>query len=199
MAEGLFAEKGYIVARSAISVDDRSFLWTYILQSLGSMKWAKGDRQVPGTPAVYGNPVMETLLEKVQPMVEKLVGLDLFPTYSYVRLYKTGDELAKHTDRPSCEISTTLCVGYEPDQPWPIWIESDGDVEVVLLAGDMLVYKGRELPHWRRRYSGNRLAQVFLHYVDQHGACSEWKFDKRSSLRKPPPCATGRKSRSADA
>jgi hypothetical protein len=39
-----------------------------------------------------------------------------------------------------------------------------------------------ECAHWRAAYEGSHLAQVFLHYVDQHGPHAEWKFDKRPSL-----------------
>ena len=44
--------------------------------------------------------------------MREITGLNLKPTYSYWRLYKTGDVLKRHKDRPSCEVSTTLCLGY---------------------------------------------------------------------------------------
>ena len=40
--------------------------------------------------------------------MEKIQNLKLNPTYSYARIYKTGDILHRHKDRFSCEISTTL-------------------------------------------------------------------------------------------
>lgn len=51
-----------------------------------------------------------------------------------------------------------------------------------LEAGDALLYRGIECPHWRTHFEGDHQAQVFLHYVDQQGPCAEWKFDKRDSL-----------------
>ena len=45
--------------------------------------------------------------------METMTSLELVPTYSYHRLYTTGTELKRHKDRPSCEISTTLCLGYD--------------------------------------------------------------------------------------
>ena len=56
------------------------------------------DDQVPGTYSVYGDIVMETLLLKLQPVMEKYVGLSLVPTVSYARIYKIGDELSRHKD-----------------------------------------------------------------------------------------------------
>jgi hypothetical protein len=139
---------------------------------------------VPGTPFAYGDFAAEGLLKSVQPDVESRVGLALYPTYSYLRLYKHGDCLKRHKDRPACEISVTLCLGYAPDVPWPIWVEHLGTpVAITLSPGDMLIYRGIDVPHWRDAYDGDRLAQVFLHYVDRNGPHSEWKFDKRPGLR----------------
>lgn len=180
-----FAETGYVLIQSAITPGDREFLLGYVLATLGRKSSVKGDAQVPGTPCVYGDFAMETLLEKVLPSLEHRLELKLFPTYSYVRIYKDGDFLPKHIDRPACEISGTVCLGYAPDvPPWPIWVEHNSrSVPVSLNAGDMLVYRGTELPHWRDAFRGQYLAQAFLHYVDQNGPNQAWKFDKRASLR----------------
>ena len=43
-------------------------------------------------------------------------------------LYKQGDELKRHKDRPSCEISTTLNLGGDP---WPIFIDGTGADNVI--------------------------------------------------------------------
>jgi hypothetical protein len=181
-----FAKAGYAVIPEAIPPDQRQFLFDYVLALCGRAVSPQGDEQVPGTPFAYGDFATEGLLKAVQPVVENRVGLALYPTYSYLRLYKHGDRLQRHVDRPACEISATLCLGYLPDSPWPIWVDHSGNaVPITLFAGDMLIYRGIEIPHWREQYSGNRLAQVFLHYVDQNGPHREWKFDKREGLGKP--------------
>ena len=66
------------------------------------------DPQVPGSYAKYGDRLMETLLVKTIDVMQKKTGLKLVPTYSYTRLYRKGNILRRHKDRPSCEISTTL-------------------------------------------------------------------------------------------
>jgi hypothetical protein len=76
-----------------------------------------GDTQIPNTYSHYADPVMETLLVKMLPVMKQHTGLDLVPTYSYARAYKKGDTLHRHKDRPCCEISTTLNLGGDP---WPI-------------------------------------------------------------------------------
>ena len=112
--------------------------------------------------------------------MQTLTGKELVPTYSYHRLYTTGTELKKHSDRPSCEISTTLCLGYDvsnvdaskyPDWDWPMFIEEPNgeEIPVHMKPGDMIIYRGCELKHWREPFWGNNHAQVFLHYNEKGG------------------------------
>jgi hypothetical protein len=179
----LFAQNRLVVLRRLLEEREVSLLYRYAAKAahLGGMR--SGDSQVPGASCSYGDPIMEGLLSKLLPTVDRASGLRLFPTYSYFRVYQTGDVLGRHTDRPSCEISLSLCLGYEGPAPWPIWIEGPrGAMRINLEPGDGLLYRGIECSHWRCPYEGSRLAQSFLHYVDQQGAYSQWKFDKRPSL-----------------
>ena len=159
------------------------------------------DKQVPNTYSHYAYMVMETLLMKVLPKMQQETGLQLIPTYSYARIYKRGDILKRHKDRPSCEISTTLNLG---GNPWPIFIDGTGannvideyknivkpgapeGTKVLLDVGDMLVYSGCELEHWREPFDGDICGQVFLHYNHVNGPFAEKnKFDGRPMLGLP--------------
>jgi|TARA_R100000479_G_scaffold96291_1_gene47723 hypothetical protein len=141
------------------------------------------DDQVPGTYSHYSDVLMDTLLVEVHPIMEKKTKLKLFPTYSYCRVYKKGDVLERHKDRPSCEISTTLNLGGDN---WPIYLEPSGKeglkgVKINLKQGDMLIYSGCELEHWREPFEGEECTQVFLHYSTK----LENRFDKRPMLGLP--------------
>ncbi|BCV06245.1 MAG: hypothetical protein CM15mV129_080 [uncultured marine virus] len=81
------------------------------------------NEQIPNTYSQYANMAMETLLLKCQPGMEKATGLKLYPAYTYARIYKKGDELKRHKDRFSCEISTTMNLGGDD---WPIYLEPSG-------------------------------------------------------------------------
>ena len=145
-------------------------------------------QQVPGTYSHYSNIAMETLLLKCQPIMEKTTGLKLYPSYSYIRLYEKGSELKRHKDRFSCEISTTMNLG---GNDWPIYLEPSGQVgkkgiRVNLKPGDMLVYRGNELEHWREKFKGKECVQVFLHYNNRKTSGSKHNmFDKRLHLGLP--------------
>ena len=206
----------YHVIKGALSYELANFIFNYFLLKRDAVDWMYknnitydngmfgtwSDKQVPNTYSHYSDNVMETLLVKMLPVMAKETGLELVPTYSYARIYKKGDILRRHKDRPSCEISTTLTLGGEP---WPIFIDGTGadnvideyknihkpnapkGTKVLLDVGDMLVYSGCELEHWREPFEGNTCAQVFLHYNHVNGPFAEKnRFDKRPMLGLPP-------------
>ena len=165
------------------------------------------DAQIPNTYAQYANMAMETLLLKCQPGMEKATGLKLYPAYSYARIYKKGDVLKRHKDRFSCEISTTMNLGGDS---WPIYLNpdpkaghvfgpktgphgiqnykptKDKGIKVDLKPGDMLVYSGCELEHWREKFKGKECVQVFLHYNNRKTpGAKDNMFDKRPHLGLP--------------
>ena len=178
-----FAQDGYQVVRSLLDEATCASVLEHLVKLARVGILRRPDEQVPGSPAMYGEPVVEEMLEELKPVVESITGVSLLPTYSYVRLYKPGASLARHQDRDACEISLTLSLGAAPAWQWPIWIEGFRKTEAVCLApGDALVYRAIECAHWRDAFTGEFAAQAFLHYVDQHGRYTDWKFDKRQAL-----------------
>jgi hypothetical protein len=140
------------------------------------------DEQVSQCFAVYGAYIFDSLSLVLQDKISRVVGLNLTPTYSYARIYYKGSTLEKHTDRESCEYSTTICLSSTDD--WPFCIKSkNGEThEIILHPGDMCIYSGCELEHWRNEFMGERVMQCFLHYVDKNGPNKEFEFDKRPML-----------------
>ena len=183
-----FARQGYVAAPALIEPALVDFLWSCVHTKFASLWLSGGDRQVPNTPSKYGDPTFDGLLEYLRPHVEAATGLRLLPTYSYFRLYKHGDVLKRHRDRPACEISVSLNIGQAPDRPWLFHVEGwTGAHAASLFPGDALIYRGLECPHWREPFEGERLVQAFLHYVDAEGPHRVHKFDKRPTLMRAKP------------
>ena len=173
------------VVRNAISKDSCGIL----CESMELMRIVMGNPPDPTIKNAFGYyaPVfLESLMLYMQPTIEKEVGKELFPTYSYGRIYGQGSELLKHTDRPSGEYGVTCCLEKQCD--YPIYFEREGIEEYELEVGDICIYKGIDYPHWRYPYKGTRHIQVFLMYVDAHGEHAEWRHDKREMLCHPPIC-----------
>ena len=121
--------------------------------------------------AMYGDLIFDTLMVNNLEKIENIIDTKLIPQYTFYRLYTEGTELKRHMDRESCEISTTLCLGYDADYSWPIWFKDrDGnEISIETEPGDMIIYKGCDLEHWREPFKGNNHAQVFLHYNIKDG------------------------------
>ena len=136
----------------------------------------------------YGDPAGDILLKLMQPLIEKEVSHSLIPTYSYARVYEKGGVLKRHTDRSACAISGTLFLGGEQ---WPIYIDPTGKIKqkgvrVDMEPGDMLIYSGGDLEHWRNEFKGEHCVQIFLHYNYTGYSQSELnKFDTRPTLGLP--------------
>jgi len=212
-----FRVNRYQVIKKAVSFELANFIYNYFMLKRDAVKWMYDnniiydngmfgtwtDKQVPNTYSHYADMVMETLMMKVLPVMQKETGLQLIPTYSYARIYKKGDILHRHKDRPSCEISTTMNLGGDP---WPIFIDGTGadsilsgretttvvkpnapkGTKVLLEVGDMLVYSGCEIEHWREPFEGENCGQVFLHYNHVYGPFADKnRFDKRPILGVP--------------
>ena len=207
-----------MVIRNAISYELANFAFNYLLLKRDAVKWMHDnnyiskftpgfgtweDKQIPNTYSIYGDTFMETLMMKVLPIMQQRTDMNLIPCYTYTRIYKEGDILHRHKDRPSCEISTTLHLG---GNSWPIFLDPTGannilsgretttivkpnapkGIPIDLEVGDMLVYSGCELEHWREPFEGDNCAQVFLHYNNIDGPFgTENKFDKRPLLGIP--------------
>ena len=210
-----FQTKKYQLIKGALSYELANFCFNYLLLKRDAVKYMYDnnlmyddeifgtfdDGQIPNTYSHYADFVMETLLVKMLPIMSKETGLELIPTYSYARVYKKGDKLKRHKDRPSCEVSCTLNLG---GYPWPIFLDETGTNNVIdekkeiikpnaptgqsilLEVGDMLVYSGCDLEHWREPLKGNLCGQVFLHYNHLKGPFAEKNaFDGRPLLGLP--------------
>ena len=151
-------------------------------------KFMFGDSQVTNSFAHYAAPCFEALSVQLLPLMEQITGKQLYNTYTYARIYYNGAIMTEHTDRPSCEFSTTVNISID-QEPWEIWFDNlKGDrFPISLNPGDLIVYKGDILPHWRDEYKGERQTQAFLHYVDKFGKYRDYKFDHRPYLGLPPP------------
>ena len=178
-----FARVGYCVVRRLVPESVRGFLHEYARTAARTGGLSAGDKLLPDTPSRYGDPFMESVLQTLLPQVSEASGLRLYPTYSYFRVYKHGDVLPAHVDRPSCEVSVTISIGCEADAIWPVWLERQGAATPVeLQPGDGMLYRGIAVRHWREAFTGTEATQLFLHYVDQDGPHRDCKFDRRPAL-----------------
>lgn len=192
MKKNTFKKNGYVIVKNAISKDIAEIFTNYALfdekQNFSPEKEKIGGGQVPNAHSKFVDPATEALLLYLQPVIEKYTGLNLYPTYSIYRIYRNGDVLYPHTDRNSCEISVTLCLGHSyanSEYKWPIFVD---EKPFFLSPTDLLIYRGIDLKHWRNTFDIKKESwhvQAFFHYVDANGHYSNLKYDQRGGIGYP--------------
>ena len=189
-------QQGFHIERNAISTESARILsaefdiirdYTYFVNKIDPSDLTRyGDNQSSKSFAYYSPTCFESLMVTMLPKVEEITNKKLYPSYSYGRIYYNGAELPRHRDRRSCEYSVTITI--DMDQiPWDIhFIDRENTTTAISLdVGDMCVYQGYELEHWRAPYQGTRQLQAFLHYVEVEGKFSHYKYDTRPALGLP--------------
>lgn len=186
-----FKKNGYILVKGMFDQQAVELFTQYALfkEGFDYSPEESATAQVPGAHSSYGDAFAESLLVWAHEPMEEHTGLNLLPTYSYYRVYRNGNTLHPHTDRPSCEISTTVCFSYQYNKEGYVWpIRMDGN-DIVMEPGDAVIYRGCELTHSREMMDAGVNAfhvQAFLHYVDADGPYADYMFDQRQSLATPP-------------
>lgn len=181
-----FEKKKYVYLSNVITEEECNRLTEHMFNLSKEGKLEK-DPQCPLSESVYGDREFDNILERLCKPLSKQLGIELLPTYTYARLYKPGEVLERHSDRSSCEISGTMTLGFAPETSvWPIFFaENEEDLvgkSLNIEVGDLVMYRGTELPHWRPEFKGSWQVQVFFHYVDANGPYKECKYDKRVAL-----------------
>ena len=204
--EEQFQQNGYTNLKGIIPKDICNIVTQYaLLQEKVVPRKEDASGQVPDSHSVYSDTLMEVLMSFMKPYMEKYTGLELCPTYSYFRVYRPGMILERHTDRPSCEISTTVCFGYDykdvdPNYKWNMSVDpsfrhsaeeefisnNNPGNSIPQEPGDIIIYKGCEIEHWRDPFDagdGSWQVQAFFHYINKDGPYyPEYAFDRRSGL-----------------
>lgn len=204
-----FDRDGFFIIRNlcnpeklVCSVPEKKGRFDYDSNNENMFEYFPVENQVNGSVARYWYPKYKEIHTQIRLILEKEIGRSLYNTYYYDRFYFPGQELKIHTDRDACEISITLHIGTnlnKANKNWPIWIKTPDtyndqnkkeilklgeDKKIILNAGDAMVYKGCERPHWREPMPGLNQKrknlyyhQIFFHYVLQDGQRAHCAWD----------------------
>ena len=187
-----FQKKKYLAVDNFVDEDVAKHISDqYVTLAKADSENKLNDSQCPvNSKAWYGQPKCEYVMVDCLPKMEALTGLKLLPTYTYMRVYGPGEVLHQHQDRPSCEISVTINLGQSNDFDWPIWYADPKDLTVRMPVSvpplSAMIYRGCEVPHWRDELvtpeTTDWQCQLFLHYVDRAGPCSQFAYDRKDKL-----------------
>jgi hypothetical protein len=148
-------------------------LWRYY-ETLMKQGFMRMDESQSRRLTLHNETVAKWLHHATTPIVRDLIPEPIKPSYSYLGFYLSGAVLGRHVDREQCEYTISFALSAEPstavEDAWPLYaeLESGEEFKALLAPGDALVFKGRELPHYRHPLADGRSSQsIFLHYVHE--------------------------------
>lgn len=180
----------------SIENDDRSFNAHFRAED--ELTHGTPEEQRKKSHGAYNFPVAVGLHTWLKNKLNNVLDINLQETYSYSRKYYRGASLSAHTDRPSCEISVTFPLDYRTDDntPWKIWLNNEGNwincqdqsgqqfiksntqdihrgKSIELELGDVLLYQGPNIPHWRNTLVGDYSYHMFIHFFNQRSRMTQ--------------------------
>ncbi len=186
----IFDKHNYIIINNVLSQEICQLLANYANFKASIKPNVKKDK-LHNVHREYGDCIMDMLLQQFTPLIEQETGMALWPTLSFYYTYKNGHQLAKHKDRSSCQIVAGLCIGadkkfHENHGSWSLILNIDGKDEAINLDfGDLVIFKGSEIEHWRESFTGVWFVSAIFAYVDKNGPFAFQKFDQRKLLGLP--------------
>jgi hypothetical protein len=171
-AEQLLSREGHATLRGAVPRAHVAALARYYAAAIdnGLVQYSDQDKRWQR----HGDPVAGLFHQLLAPVVQAVVREPIKPSYPFFAAYPRGACLPRHTDREQCEYTVTMLVGHESaargELAWPICLEPPRrgrrSVRVRQRPGDMAIFKGREIPHWRPVLrTASRTLHLFLHFV----------------------------------
>jgi hypothetical protein len=180
-----FRQRRYLFVKGLLPQTLLEYLKVYYAILLANNRFCN-DVDCPSSLSLGGDAALDAVLEWIRPELGRLVGFTLAPTYSYTRRYAKGEILARHTDRPACEISVTASIQIPKGAgPSVLHLKPPNfkETRVEMFAGDGCVYAGTEVEHWRERFRADGYVQLFLHFIAKHGRnYPKLVFDGRERL-----------------
>jgi hypothetical protein len=179
-----FKKNGYIFVPQLFDKVTIETISRYFENKIARQEWLSNDNDPTSKYSYYADPFIEVILRSATAEIESIVGEELYPTYSYSRIYQEGEQLLPHVDRPSCEVSVTVHVASLGEDS-PIFMQYPGSDpnKYVMSPGDAVIYQGCVVKHWREPLTEGMLnVQFMLHYVKKNGKYALFKYDNRDKL-----------------
>ena len=163
--------RGYLPLAGLVHPYHLGALRRYFRHHIRKGNFALGDNQSGRRYVAHNENVARFFHHQLAATISQMAGEVVKPSYVYFASYQDGAVLEKHTDRQQCEFSITFCLDYTPEPAgatgWPIRLEAkSGRVTVHQAIGDALLYRGCQVPHFRKPLPpGATSTSFFFHYV----------------------------------
>jgi len=122
-----------------------------------------GEGGEPNRWVLHNDPLSRAMHPGLVPLVSSIAGEPLKPSFSYLLVYLAGASLERHRDRAQCAVTAIVQVDFDPEPqgatPWPLRFVGRSDtVDITLALGDLVVFRGTEIDHYRDPFTCGRLS-----------------------------------------
>lgn len=125
------------------------------------------DHQVPTRRGEHNAALFSAVHSQLSNLVQSVANTPLKPSYCYMSVYPKGSVLTKHTDRAQCIWNASITFA-RTHGIWPIHVDGHkGPASIHADIGEVIVYRGTEIPHWRDALPEGKATVCFFHFVDQ--------------------------------
>jgi hypothetical protein len=174
-----YLPRGFVVMDNLVHPFILAALRRYFRHQTRCGRFRLGDHQSNRRYIAYDEPVATFFHRQLTHAVSDVADAILDPSYNYTALYQGGASLPIHTDRAACEFTLSVAIDATPEPeaqvPWPLYLQApEGTITVWQYLGDGLLFRGRQIPHWRERLPDEETASsILLHYVHHGGQSQE--------------------------
>ena len=178
-----FDEYNPVVVEDVINKDIHQIVNEYFKTNIKNKIYIFGDIQ--SKRYKYNDEIITRLLHlEFLPLIEKIVGKKVKPTYTYLSAYIKGADLPAHTDRPECEYTCSYIIGKPQNTNWNIYVHKkkrekkyegkmnftppkEECVAVDCNENGLMIFKGTDHPHYREPLEHEYYNIVLLHYCSK--------------------------------
>jgi hypothetical protein len=155
MLEGDLTQRGFAVipgfARGRLLESLRRYYAELVDEGFAKLGGEHGE---PHRWVLHNDPAARILHAPLAALVSHVAGEPLKPSFTYLIKYLEGAALDAHRDRDQCAVTAVLQVDFDPEPsgptPWPLFfLTPAGPDHVSLALGDLLVFRGTAIEHYR--------------------------------------------------
>jgi hypothetical protein len=166
-----FQERGYVPLTGLLHPFHVASLRRYFRELIAAGAFETGKDRYANCDLEHNEPVARFFHHQLASVISDLSGEPVRPSFVFICSYRGGAELHRHTDREQCEFTISLCIDFIPEPRgvtrWPLYLETKkGRVVIQQALGDGLLFRGRELPHYRKPLpNGYTSTSLLFHFV----------------------------------
>jgi len=186
MSDGSLNKNGWQYMPNIVSKDEVSKIIESI-NNIENLEPSVFDPNRGRVTCIYAPTESAFLMKKIHPLMEDMVGEELYPSYWFCTVYYPGSFMIPHKDRFSCEVSVSINL-QSTSTKWALELV-DYKLEDQCLYTDVgcgVAYYGTALQHWRNPLQCNadeKHIQMFLHYVRKRGSFVSFAYDEGKTRR----------------